>query len=121
MKLTNCQIAWAYSFGVYIINILFFLADIFSITIFSNLPLAICLMVFAMCLSLIFNYKKYQLMKDEANISFFRAVIFDTIIMLLGYIGILIMNEKGYLNLITCVISALTMIPLIKTNKKIKL
>ena len=82
---------------------------------------AICLTALAMYLSILLNYKKYNLMKDKTTVSFFRIVIIDAIVMLLGCIYIILMNEEGYLDLTTCILPPLTMIPLIKTNKKIKL
>lgn len=121
MKYTNGQIANAYGVGVFCINILFFLADILFMVFWGDFSIAIPLATFAIYISITLNYKKYQYMKNDLKISFFRVVIFDSMIMSLGYIQIIVMNKEGYLDLTTGVFPVLTMIPLLKTNKKIKL
>ena len=117
---TDAQKALLYGVGVYVLHILFSLADIFIMTVGGDWPLAVTVATFALYVSIVLNYKKYALMKQTITLSFFRVVIFDSVVMALSYIYIIMANSEGYLDLWSCVFPALTMLPLIITNKKIK-
>lgn len=121
MKYTDAQKAISYGVGVFVLNIVFSLADIFLITIGDSWNLAVEAAVLAIYVSIILNYKKFQCMKKMTQVSFFRVVIFDSVMPSLSYVYIIVANSEGYLDLLSCVFPALTMIPLIITNKKIKL
>jgi len=113
--------AIAYGTGVYFINIIFSVLVILIMVIYYNIFLAIIISSLSILFMLILNYKKYYLMKELIKVSFFRTIILDTVFISIGYIIIMLENEYGYLALITCIIPAIASIPLVKTNKKIKL
>ncbi len=112
----------AITYGVSLLftNLIIFLIIFFQLMFIERgFMFAVLICIIGIIFNFSLNYKKFRIINGKINISFFRCVVFDSIIGCCSFMINFLMVKYNYFNPLVIILPAFIMYPIIITNKKI--